>query len=313
MKFKQLLGGALATALALSVSVMPTLAAGNAPAEDGAYTADLTMLNYKTVNDETPRPSMSANVFFAEADIVIEGDDATVTIYALNPLPAFPDMGPSLGDTAVTYQDTVYSASYDTTIVEQKVSPVADSLFGLTVGETYDYSAYTMTYPKAALDESYLYFTSFVDAMGGGMVELGMVLSGFQAVEPPVDTRSMAIDAVVAKNTSVATITIPESTSLGTLNIEGNTVTNYTVTAKIGSSGKTITVSTADGALVSEDGDRSIPVENKFGVDGATEHTFDADGSRTGRLVVSASDVIAATTNVDQTFTGAIHFTITVA
>ncbi len=318
MKFKQLISGAMATALALSVSVMPALAA--APTADGNYTADLFMANYSHITNgvENPDASMSNDAFIPEVEVTIAGDEATVTVYVVSPLPnpAFNTLDPSISNLTYYYNDVEYLAVDMTGDGEKPMKTVANSsaLFGTTAGESYATRAYEATLPVAVLGETYIKVGAFVAPMGGN-VDIGMNISNYVAVgdEGTVapTTQGMDITATVEKNVAVATVVIPESTALGTLSKDEVTTATYEVVANIGNSGKTATVTTAGGTLTSEDGTKTIAVANAFGTDGVA--TFAADGTEQGTLTVEAADVAAAATDADQSFAGTINFIIAIA
>ena len=74
---------------------------------DGSYTADVSMRNETDFN----KASMCDPLFYQKADITVRGDTATVKLYVIDPVPAFPEEGTPVSNMSFRYQGQSYPAS----------------------------------------------------------------------------------------------------------------------------------------------------------------------------------------------------------
>ncbi len=133
-----------------------------------------------TMMQETQdQPSMCDVMFAEKADVALHGDKVTLKFYVAFPVPAFPDMGTdgTLKDFKVTYNGETYTATSDIDSKPLMTVKADNPGFGLKKGDQIPSQVLTLTLPKAALEESMLPTTAFVNVVMGMNVNFRMALS----------------------------------------------------------------------------------------------------------------------------------------
>lgn len=115
---------------------------------DGEYTADVSMRRADDINTL----SMCNALFYSQADIVLSGDDATVTIYVIDPIPMYADLGTPLLNVKYMYESKNYVASYISTNKEAKYFPTASGF--ISEAGNYYTSKIVVNIPKQAIADS---------------------------------------------------------------------------------------------------------------------------------------------------------------
>lgn len=303
---KKFISGIVAALMITATSAVPSFAA-SAPTEDGKYTANIVMNK-----DGEQTQSMAGVLFAPTADITISGENATIDFYVADPIPAF--VGEEHDYSAGTVKDvstTIDSTKYDATSTLKNTTKTfaqTNAMFGITSGEDYTCDTLSLTVPKTALSNAYLDISAYVCVVMTSNVAFDMYLSNYEAVgstpENTPETKTMEITATVPENTSTYSVTIPESTDIGTLSYTQPTTKTYDVTVDLGNDGKTVTVSTESSMLT--DGTNTINVSNSFGTE--LSENFTESKTVTGTLTVDQLDESAVIGN----YTGTIAFEISV-
>lgn len=115
---------------------------------DGAYTADVSMRKIVDIYDL----SMCDALFFSQADIILEGDLAEITLYVIDPIPSYVDEGTPIIDVVFEYLDIEYPVTLITTNQVAKYFPVASGF--ITTAGNYYTSKLQVTIPKQAIADS---------------------------------------------------------------------------------------------------------------------------------------------------------------
>lgn len=115
---------------------------------DGNYTADVSMRKIVDITDL----SMCDALFYAQADLILTGEDAAITLYVIDPIPNYPDEGTPLSDIIFKYEGVDYTASIVTTNQVAKYFPVASGF--ITEEGNYYTSKIQVTIPKQAIADS---------------------------------------------------------------------------------------------------------------------------------------------------------------
>lgn len=299
---KKFISGIVAALMITATSAVPSFAA-SAPTEDGKYTANIVMNK-----DGAQTVSMAGALFAPTADITISGENATIDFYVADPIPAFVGAEHDYSEGSVKdVSTTIDEVQYDATATlknTSKIFPNENALFGITANEEYTCDTLSLTIPKTALSNDYLDISAYVCIFMKTTVAFDMYLSDFVAEENTSETKTMEITATVPENISTYSVTIPESTDIGTLSYTQPTTKTYDVTVDLGNDGKTVTVSTESSMLT--DGTNTINVSNSFGTE--LSENFTESKTVTGTLTVDQLDESAVIGN----YTGTIAFEISV-
>ena len=309
MKVKKIISGVISAAMVFCVTAMPTFATDMSTLKDGKYTANITMKK-----DNEQADSMCASFFAAKADININGDNATITSYVVNPVPAFPPESSGnykevLKDVKATVSGTEYVATIGSDFVNKEFDKTGMS--GVKVGETYPCNAISITVPKAALSQEHIDLVAFVNVVMKTNVDFDMVLSNITSTgstAPSVEetTKDVTVTATVAASKADYNVTIPESISFGELSTKQNTVKNFDVVVNMtggNDGGKVKVIAEGSGNLVS--GTEKIAFSNDFGT-----KEFTGTTTQSGSLTVLSNDVKNAKPG---NYTGTTTFTINYA
>ena len=145
-----------------------------------AGTVDVSMLHqYK---DEL---SMCDSLFAPQADVVVNGDTATLKVKVAYPIPAFPEEGKdgTIKNFVIHYDGADYTAESDITTKSTFTAKADNQLFGLKKGQELEAQILTFQLPAKAIEEAELPASAFVNAVMGADVEFRIALSNLQLKE----------------------------------------------------------------------------------------------------------------------------------
>ncbi len=125
-----------------------TLVTPDVSSGDGNYTADVSMRKADDINTA----SMCDSLFYSKADITFKGDNATVTLYVIDPIPLFVDEGTPITNVKYMYKGTTYVASLNASNKVAKYFGTASGFIN-TAGNYYT-SKIVATFPKQAIADS---------------------------------------------------------------------------------------------------------------------------------------------------------------
>lgn len=169
----------------LADTVAPDVSSG-----DGSYTADVSMRK----SSDFSSLSMCDSLFYSKADIIFEGTDATVTLYVIDPIPAFPSTGTPLTNVKYMYKSSDYKANVSTANKEAKYFPSAAGFID-TPGNYYT-SKIVTTIPKQAIADSAnkgLMIEAYVNAVMESTQEFYIVFSNLSGGNTPTETDTSNI------------------------------------------------------------------------------------------------------------------------
>ena len=152
------------------------------PADTEYYVADLTILN-----ETKDTPSMSDAMFAQEVGVAITGDQAELTIKVAYPVPNFPDDGKdgTVKDFTVMYNGQAYVASSDITSEATMTVKANNPMFGLVKGSEVTAQTLTLTLPAAALENSILPGSAYVNVVMHTIVDFRVQLTNYTPVGQP--------------------------------------------------------------------------------------------------------------------------------
>ena len=314
-KLNKFVAMALAVCMICSFGLIGASAA--APYADGNYTATVSFLH-----ESKDQASMCNVLFDHDADIVVTGENARISVYAAYPVPAFADQGVdgTVKNVVMTIDGVKYPAVSDTTTKPMREMDETNPSFGVEDGVAIPTQVVSFTIPTAKLDtlatapaqtDAYVNVVMNTDVVFRLKVENITPVGGSVEPDPdPVDPalpdetqeQSMNITAEVAAAAPSYDFTIPESIDLGTLSAEQDNETAYTVdvTATNLGNGRIVVSAPAEGSLQSAD--NVLAYTNTFG----TQETS-VTATLNGSFQVAASAVKAAAAG---SYTGVATFTV---
>ena len=305
----KIIAGAVALCMVASMGAANVFAA--APYTDGDYTAHVTFMH-----ETNEKPSMCNPLFDKDADVVVKGDTAELTVYAANPVPAFADQGKdgTVKNVVMTLDGVQYTAVSDMESKTQRKFEETNPLFGIKAGDMLPTQALTFTVPTAKLDMlaagvptgAFVNVVMMTDVVFRLKVENITKVGGETQPEPvkPTETRehSMAVSADIAAPVPSYKVKIPESIAMGTLTSKEDNVAAYTVDVTAENLGEGYVEVTSPERCTLSFEDNAITVTNTFG----TQKTSQT-ASLAGEFRVSAEIVDKA---VAGNYTGTANFTI---
>ena len=311
---RKVVSGAMALCMVAGMGAVSAFAAG--PYADGTYTAD-----FAARHESKDQASMCNQMFCKTADIVIKDGKADISLFAANPVPAFPTQGAdgTVKDVVLTLNGVDYEAVSDMDTKPERKFVENGGMFGIHAGDVLPCQVVTFKgVPADQLDALYAApakTVAFVNVVMNQPQTFRLQLYNIQKVEgaepqPQPETpeatetsrKGTQITANVAAPEAKYSVTIPESIDMGTLSTEEDNVTPYTVgvTAENLGNGKVVVSAPAQGALNSAE--NTLAYTNGFG----TQETS-VTASLEGRFSVSAEAVKAA---VAGSYAGTTTFTI---
>lgn len=183
---------------------------------NGNYTAEVSMRKENNFSDAS-----MCNVLFAkDVDILVSDNQATITIYVIDPIPTFPDDGTPLSNVIFTYSGVQYKAQV-VSGGENNRYFAADGAFISSSGN-YPTSKIVVTLPSAAIADStsqQLTCQAFVNAVMKMDVNFYAVFTNVQAgqTEDLEETDNEVIDIDVDLDTTIESDFTTNTTS-GTTN-----------------------------------------------------------------------------------------------
>ena len=161
-------------ALVMVLGMLPTMAFAAEETPDQIGTVSMTMMK-----DTIDEPSMCDVMFAEKAEVEVHGENATLKLYVAYPVPNFPSMGTdgTIKNFKVTYDGQTYTAESDITSKPMMTVKKDNPFFGLVAGKEIPAQVLTITLPKAALNESELPVTAFVNVFMDMDVNFRMALS----------------------------------------------------------------------------------------------------------------------------------------
>lgn len=312
--FKRIATAALAVALAANIGVATASAADSTTLENGTYEGTVHFYKDKTTEFTDKSYSMCDALFAHTADITLTEKEAKIDVYAVYPVPSFPDGGKdgTLKNMVMTINGTNYEATSDITSKPEKTFDTTNLGFGIKAGDKLPTQKLTFTLPREAVDqlEKGVATKGFVNVVMNMDVKFVVRITDLTSNSTPAPTptpdeetqKGMTVTAEVAAPAATYTVTIPESITLGTLSSKENTVFDYEVKVAAANMGSGyVEVSTAaDGKLTS--GQNELAFTNSFGTQKAS-----ADATLKGSFTVAAEAVKAAAAG---NYTGTANFTI---
>lgn len=312
-KLNKFVAMALAVCMVCSFGLIGASAAG--PYAEGDYTATATFLH-----EEKDQPSMCNVLFDHDADIIVRGDSARITVYAANPVPAFPDQGAdgTVKNVVMTIDGVNYPAKSDITSKPMREMDETNPAFGVEAGQSLPTQVISFTIPADKLDtlatspaetSAYVNVVMMTNVVFRLKIENITPVGGSVEPEQPAvpdetQEQSMNITAEVAAPVPAPaySFTIPESIDLGTLSAEQDNEVAYTVdvVAENLGSGKVVVSAAAEGSLQSADS--VMAYTNTFG-----SQETSVTATLNGAFQVAASAVKAAASG---TYTGVATFTV---
>lgn len=311
MNFKKISTLALAMTMMFSTGSLRTVRAEEiTPQENGVYTADVSMLKDGTESEL----SMCAGFFAAKADVEIKGDNAIITTYVVNPVPAFPkeDNG-NYDEVLKNVKASIAGKEYTATVGKNLIDKVFDKggMSGTIIGTSYPCNPIELTVPKTSLNNTHIDLSAFVNVVMKTNVDFDMKLANYvkdTSSTTPEDSnksenKTSNVTATVAPNMSTYTVTVPETIAMGELSITEDTSKEFEVSVDLikGNDGKKVVVSSATEGKLSTEGSE-IKLTNSFGT-----QEFAESGTKTGTLKVKAEDVKKAKA---ETYSGTVTFEI---
>ena len=304
--FKKVAASVLTLCMVASMGAMTAFAAG--PYTDGNYTGTVTFLH--EVKDQ---PSMCNVLFDHDADIVVKGETASLSVYAAYPVPAFADQGVdgTVKNVVMTLDGVQYPAVSDTTTKPLREMDATNTAFGVEAGKSISTQVLTFNIPAAKLDslETAPAATgAYVNVVMNTDVIFRIKVENITAAKPAVpeatekSEKSMQITADVAAPKPTYSVKIPEAIAMGTLSTEADNKTAYTVdvTAENLGTGKVVVSAPEAGELLS--GENKLAYTNNFG----TQETS-VTAALNGEFTVTAAAVKAAAAG---NYTGTANFAI---
>ena len=308
MNFRKVIAVALALCMIASMGAVSAFAAG--PYTDGDYTATVAFLHEKK-----DQASMCNVLFDHDADITVKDGTASISVYAANPVPAFPDQGAdgTVKNVVMTIDGVQYPAVSDITTKPLREFDETNPAFGVEAGKSIVTQVLTFNVPAEKLDS-----LATAPANVGAYVNVVMmtdvifrlkVTDIVKAVVPevpqqPTETKqqSMQVTAEVAAPAPTYKVTIPEAVTMGTLSAETDNTVDYqvNVTAENLGTGKVVVSASAEGTLNS--GENTLAYTNSFG----TQETA-VTAALNGAFTITAADVAAAAAG---NYTGTANFAI---
>ena len=316
MKFsRKALSGVLMAGVLGTMMCSTAFAAGAADLADGEYKGTIHFLN----GNGNGSYSMCDSIFAHQADVTIEGDDASIDFYVAYPVPSFPDQGTdgTIKDVQLTIDETTYDAISDIETKPEKEFDTAGALFGINAGDVLPTQVLSVTIPKATLDqaaEGGIATSAYVNVVMNTTQNFFMQITDLTPVETTggdteTDEQSMEITANVEEKVSKPeySVTVPSSVAMGTLSSTEDTEVGYNVDVKAANLGGTITVSApGEGTLVN--GQNKLAFTNQLDNNTVSE---DTEGTAlAGKITVKGADVASAAAG---NYTGTTNFTITYA
>ena len=291
----KIIAGAVALCMAASMSAVSAFAAG--PYTDGTYTAKVAFLH-----ESKEQNSMCNALFDSDADVVVHGETADVSVYAAFPVPAFPTQGAdgTVKDVVMHLDGVEYPAALDIETKPEREFDETNPLFGSTAGQKLPTQVLTFTIPTAKVDmlADGIKTTAFVNVVMNSEQTFRLKLTNLvKTSEEPTEpaapaetsTHDMWVYADIAAPAPDYMVTIPADIQLGTLSTEEDTVYTYTVDVKAENLGDGyVEVSTlSQGSL--NNGQDGILFDSTFGTQKTSTST-----SMEGTFTVHAEDVSAA-------------------
>ena len=125
----------LVLAALMLVSALPAAVfASESPSAEPELTGTVSITMNQAGKDKA---SMCDVLFAAQADVAVTGNLASMNIYVVNPIPAFPDAGQdgTLKDFTVTYEGQTYVAASDMERKPAMTVKGSNPIFGLQAGQ----------------------------------------------------------------------------------------------------------------------------------------------------------------------------------
>ena len=272
---KRIVASALVLCMVMSMGILSAFAAG--PYEDGNYTGTVTFLH------ETKDQASMCNVLFDhDADIVVNGENATISVYAAYPVPTFADQGVdgTVKNVVMTLDGVQYPAVSDINTKPMREMDETNPAFGVEAGKSLSTQILSFTVPAAKLGtmaaapaktDAYVNVVMNTDVVFRIKLENIAKVGGGSEPDPdpvlPNETRTdkMQITAVIEAPAPTYSVTVPEAVAMGTLSDKEENSTAYTVdvTADNLGNGKVVVTSAAEGQLTN--GDNTLAYANSFG------------------------------------------------
>lgn len=310
MKLKRI--AALAMSAMMTLGMCTTAFAAEPTLANGDYTG--TIHFYKATDPTTL--SMCDNIFVHTAEVELTNDNAELTFYVAYPLPNFSSQceGGTIYDVKMTVDGTEYNGVCDIETKAKKVFDGNGAMFGINAGDELETEAVTVSLPRDAVDsfEDGISTSVFVNPVMYSTQNFVIKLTDLTAVSngstSTTDTKSMNITANVEEVVSAPsyTVTVPESTALGKLSADTDTMVNYGVNVKASNLNGTLTV-TAPGNGNLTSGNNTLAFANSFGTQTVTADTTAEGTTLSGGLSVTAAVVKAAAAG---NYTGTTTFTV---
>lgn len=301
----KIIAGAVALCMVASVGAVNAFAA--APYTDGAYTASAVFLH-----ETKDQPSMCNALFDHDADVVVNGENTTISLYVANPVPAFAGQGAdgTVKNVVLTLDGVQYTAESDMETKPLRQFDETNALFGLTAGQEQTAQVLNLTIPTAKLDmlatgiktDAYVNVVMMTDVIFRLRLDNINRVGGEPAKPTETKEHAMAVTCDIAAPAPGYMVEIPESVALGTLSTEKDTVVGYTVDVTAENLGEGYVEITTDDRCLLQFEQNGIVVSNNFGTQKTSE-----TASLAGEFSVRAVDVKASTPG---NYTGTATFTI---
>ena len=197
-----------------------------APVE-GHFTATISMRHEADIN----KASMCDGLFHRTAQIDVKDGMATMTVYVVDPVPAFPDLKKTVSNIRLHYNGKEYIATLDQSKKENKYFDLKPSF--IDPAGSYPASPITVTLPYEALVQSVngkLKCTAFVDAIMNTDVTFYVVLDGLPDAPPAptVPPKPVTPPTPSPSNPPAPDNPLPPPPSGGGIGGGGNGSTYYT-------------------------------------------------------------------------------------
>lgn len=182
---KKILSFMLAAFLVLSVVPAAAFAASTDKTAAAATSEGTVTI---TMNKNGKQEASMCDVMFAEkAELKVNGDTATMTMYVAYPVPSFPNLGTdgTIKNFTITYNGNNYVAKSDIATKPMMTVKTNSPGFGLKEGEKIQAQVLTVELPRAALDEKFLDVKAFVNVFMNMDVDFDMYLTNLVLEEKP--------------------------------------------------------------------------------------------------------------------------------
>ena len=306
--FRKVIAVALALCMIASMGAVSAFAAG--PYTDGSYTAKVAFLH-----ESKEQASMCNVLFDHDADITVKDGTASISVYAANPVPAFPDQGAdgTVKNVVMTIDGVEYPAVSDITTKPLREFDETNPAFGVEAGKSIATQVLTFNVPADKLDAmatapakvgAYVNVVMMTDVIFRLKVTDIVKTVAPEVPQQPTETSSkaMQVTADVAAPAPTYNVTIPEAVTMGTLSAEADNTVAYqvNVNAKNLGTGKVVVSAPAEGTLNS--GENTLAYTNSFG----TQETG-VSAQLDGAFTITAAAVKAAAAG---NYTGSTSFAI---